>query len=208
MDFLPVFLTLKNKSCLVVGGGEVATRKITMLLRAGARVYVVARQLNSALTDFCTQQRIEHLGQDFQPIHLTDFVLVIAATDDDSLNQLVSQAAQERNIPVNVVDNPQLCTFIMPSIVDRSPLLIAISSGGQAPVLARLLRAQLETWIPSAYSRLAKVAGKFRDPVKQHFKNTEKRRFFWENIARPFYRNDLIRQRSSCGRLFIAVVTI
>lgn len=187
MDFLPVFLTLKNKPCLVVGGGEVATRKITMLLRAGARVYVVARQLNSALTDFCTQQRIEHLGQDFQPIHLADFVLVIAATDDDSLNQLVSQAAQERNIPVNVVDNPQLCTFIMPSIVDRSPLLIAISSGGQAPVLARLLRAQLETWIPSAYSRLAKMAGKFRDPVKRHFKNTEKRRFFWEKILQgPF----------------------
>ncbi|MFZ1850809.1 MAG: siroheme synthase CysG [Nitrosomonas sp.] len=187
MDFFPIFLVLKNRPCLVVGGGEVATRKITMLLRAGARVYVVARQLNAALTDFCTQQRIQYLGQDFQPIHLADFVLVIAATDDDSLNQLVSQAAQQRNIPVNVVDNPQLCTFIMPSIVDRSPLLIAISSGGQAPVLARLLRAQLETWIPSAYSRLAKVAGKFRDPVKQHFKNTEKRRFFWEKILQgPF----------------------
>lgn len=187
MDFLPIFLTLKNKLCLVVGGGDVAERKIAMLLRANARVCVIARELNETLTDRCTQRQIQHIAKEFQSIYLEGIVLVITATDDESINRLVSQAAQERNIPVNVVDNPNLCTFIMPSIVDRSPLLIAISSGGQSPVLARLLRAQLETWIPSAYGRIAQIAGKFRHQVKQHFKHTEKRRIFWEKLLQsPF----------------------
>lgn len=187
MDFLPIFLGLRNKLCLVVGGGDVAARKIAILLRANARVRVIALELNETLANSCNQQQIQHLAKDFQPIHLEGVVLVIAATDDESVNRLVSEAAQECNIPVNVVDNPQLCTFIMPSIVDRSPLVIAISSSGQSPVLARLLRAQLETWIPSAYGRIAQIAGKFRQPVKQHFSHAEKRRSFWEKILQsPF----------------------
>ena len=182
MDFLPVFLDIRNKTCLVIGGGEVAARKVSALLHAGAHVSVVATELIETLKDAQTRAEIQYIAEPFHPKLLDNAALVIAASDDFSTNQLVSSAAQARNIPVNVVDHPALCTFIMPSIVDRSPLLIAISSSGQSPVLARLLRAQLETWIPSAYGRLAQIAGKFRHQVKAHFKHAENRRIFWEKM--------------------------
>jgi uroporphyrin-III C-methyltransferase/precorrin-2 dehydrogenase/sirohydrochlorin ferrochelatase len=180
MDFLPVFLNIKNQACLVVGGGEVATRKTMLLLQAGAHVSIVSPELDAVLNKYLACGKIRHRAEYFQPGHLENIVLVIAATDDRVTNRQVSAAAQQRQIPVNVVDDPELCTFIMPSIVDRSPLLIAISSGGQSPVLARLLRAQLETMIPAAYARLAAMAGNFRSQVKQHFTHPEKRRMFWE----------------------------
>ena len=187
MDFLPIFLNIKNRTCLVVGGGEVATRKIMLLLQAGTQVSVVSPELDAALNEYLAQGKIKHCAEYFQPEHLENIVLVIAATNDRATNRRVSEAAQQRQIPVNVVDNPDLCTFIMPSIVDRSPLLIAVSSGGQSPVLARLLRAQLEIMIPVAYARLAAIAGKFRQRVKQHFTHPEKRRIFWEKTLQgPF----------------------
>ncbi|MBY0475760.1 MAG: siroheme synthase CysG [Nitrosomonas sp.] len=187
MDFLPIFLNIKDKACLVVGGGEVATRKVILLLQAGAQVSVVAPELNSALNKYVASSKISHNAECFQPRHLHNIALVIAATNNRTINQQVSEAAQQRQIPVNVVDSPKLCTFIMPSIVDRSPLIIAVSSGGQSPVLARLLRAQLETIIPVAYARIATISGKFRQHVKQHFTHSEKRRVFWEKILQgPF----------------------
>ncbi|ALQ52391.1 siroheme synthase CysG [Nitrosomonas ureae] len=187
MDYLPIFLDIKNKTCLIVGGGQVATRKVMLLLQAGAQVSVVAPELESVLDEYAAHGTINHRAKCFQPEHLHNIALVIAATNDHAINQQVSEAAQERRIPVNVVDNPALCTFIMPSIVDRSPLLIAVSSGGQSPVLARLLRAQLETMIPVAYARIATIAGKFRKRVKQHFTHPAKRRIFWETILQgPF----------------------
>jgi len=187
MDFLPIFLNIKNRTCLVVGSGEVATRKTMLLLQAGAQVSVVSPELDATLNEYLAQGKIKHCAEYFQPEHLEDIVLVIAATNDRATNRRISEAAQQRQIPVNVVDNPDLCTFIMPSIVDRSPLLIAVSSGGQSPVLARLLRAQLEIMIPAAYARLAAIAGKFRQQVKQHFTHAEKRRIFWEKTLQgPF----------------------
>ena len=180
MDFLPIFLNIKNKTCLVVGAGEVATRKIMLLLQAGAQVSVVSPELDTTLKEYLVHGKIKFCAESFQPEQLEDIVLVIAATNDRVTNRLVSETAQKRKIPVNVVDDPDLCTFIMPSIVDRSPLLIAVSSGGQSPVLARLLRAQLEIMIPVTYARLAAMAGKFRKHVKQHFTHPEKRRIFWE----------------------------
>jgi len=180
MDFLPIFLNIKNRTCLVVGGGEIATRKIMLLLQAGAKVLVVSPELSTALNEYFAQGKIKYCAEYFHPKHLDNITLVISATNDHVINQLVSETACRQQIPVNVVDNPDLCTFIMPSIVDRSPLLIAISSSGQSPVLARLLRAQLETIIPTAYARLAAIAGKFRQHVKQHFRHPEKRRIFWE----------------------------
>ena len=182
MDFLPIFLNIKNKTCLVVGAGEVATRKIMLLLQAGAQVSVVSPELDTTLKEYLVHGKIKFCAESFQPEQLEDIVLVIAATNDRVTNRLVSETAQKRKIPVNVVDDPDLCTFIMPSIVDRSPLLIAVSSGGQSPVLARLLRAQLEIMIPVAYARLAAMAGKFRKHVKKHFTHPEKRRIFWEKI--------------------------
>ena len=182
MDFLPVFLTIRNKTCLVVGGGEVAARKVALLLQAGAQVLVVSPDLCAVLRDYLVQGKIRHEATHFRSGHLQNVHLVIAATDDGSINRLVSELAQQQRIPVNVVDNPDLCSFIMPSIVDRSPLMIAISSGGQSPVLARLLRAQLETMIPVAYARVAALAGQFRQQVQRHFTYPEKRRLFWEKV--------------------------
>lgn len=182
MEFLPIFYNINNKACLVVGGGDVAERKVMLLLQAGARVSVVAPAISSALIELAARGDIDHRAEPFQSEHLRDQVLVIAATDDQALNRRVSEDCQQLRIPVNVVDNPELCTAIMPSIIDRSPLLIAISSGGKSPVLARLLRAQLETVVPVAYGRLAAMAGRFRKYVKQKITQPGKRRQFWERV--------------------------
>lgn len=182
MDFLPVFLNIKNQPCLVVGGGEIAARKVGLLLRAGARVTVVSPLLNDALTELRKAGEIQHRAAHFQESDLAGTVLAIAATDDIAVNQLISESAKQRSIPVNVVDQPELCSFILPSIIDRSPVIAAISTGGASPVLARLLRARLETLIPASYGRLAELAARFRDPVKKRFENTTQRRRFWEKI--------------------------
>lgn len=203
MDFLPVFLNVKNKACLVVGGGEVATRKVMLLLQAGARVAVVSPELDTTLNEYLTHGRIKHCAEHFQAGHLHNKILVIAATNDRTTNQSVSEAAQQRQIPVNVVDDPDLCTFIMPSIIDRSPLLIAVSSGGQSPVLARLLRAQLETMIPAAYARLAASAGKFRQHVKQHFTHPGKRRIFWERMLQGRFTEMMLAGKDQAAQAYL-----
>ena len=177
MDFLPIFLKVKGKLCLVVGGGEVATRKAGVLLDAGARVRVVAPTIKPELAP-----RVESIVARFETHHLDDVALVIAATNDPDVNQQVSQQAQLRNIPVNVVDNPELCSFIMPSILDRSPLMVAFSSGGASPVLTRMLRAKLEALIPQGYSRLTAFSARFRDTIKARFTDSAERRIFWENM--------------------------
>ena len=203
MDFLPIFFNIKNKTCLVVGAGEVATRKIMLLLQAGAKVSVVSPELDTTLKEYLVHGKIKFFAESFQPEQLEDIVLVIAATNDRVTNQLVSEAAQQRQIPVNVVDDPDLCTFIMPSIVDRSPLLIAVSSGGQSPVLARLLRAQLEIMIPVAYARLAAMAGKFRKHVKQHFTHPEKRRIFWEELLQSRFTELVLAGKDKAAQAYL-----
>ena len=179
MKYLPIFLNLKNKKCLVVGGGEVATRKATVLLQAGATIRFVTPIINPSLT---VPLGCELMVDNFQPGHFEGISLAIAATNDRNINEQISLEAQLRNIPVNVVDNPELCTFIMPSILDRSPLLVAFSTSGASPVLARLLRIKLETLIPQAYGRLASFAARFRNAVKQHIPHPSQRRIFWEEV--------------------------
>ncbi|MDO9011376.1 MAG: siroheme synthase CysG [Gallionella sp.] len=178
MDYLPIFLNVKGKLCLVVGGGEVAARKAGVLLDAGAKVRVVAPQIKDSLS---AQPGVESIVACFDALHLEGITLVIAATDDRSVNQQVSEQAHTRNIPVNVVDDPELCSFIMPAILDRSPLMVAFSSGGASPVLTRMMRGMLESMIPQNYSRLAAFAERFRQQVKQRVTNPAKRRIFWEN---------------------------
>ena len=178
MDYLPIFADVRNKLCLVVGGGEVARRKTGVLLGAGARVRVVAPQIDLALAEL---PRVEKIVARFEAQHLDGVTLVIAATNDRAVNRQVSELAHERNIPVNVVDDPELCSFIMPAILDRSPLMVAFSSGGASPVLTRMLRGKLETMIPQGYSRLAAFAERFRELVKERVANPAKRRIFWEN---------------------------
>lgn len=180
MEFLPLFTDLRNKCCLVVGGGAVALRKASLLQRAGARLRVVAPEVDSALENVVNASGGQVALRQYQQSDLDGVFLAIAATDDEPLNELVSQHCHSANIPVNVVDNPALCSFILPAIIDRSPLVIAVSSGGRSPVLARIIRAKLESSIPAAYGRLAKLVGDCRDAVKARFDDIEDRRLFWE----------------------------
>ncbi len=179
MDYLPIFMDVKGRPCIVVGGGEVALRKAGVLLDAGAKVRVVAPEFSDA---FANLPGAECVTGRFQPGHLDGAILAIAATDDSTVNKEVSRLARERNIPVNVVDNPDLCTFIMPSILDRSPLMVAFSSGGSSPVLARMLRGKLETMIPQGYGHLTAFCARLRGTVKARITNPPMRRIFWENV--------------------------
>jgi uroporphyrin-III C-methyltransferase/precorrin-2 dehydrogenase/sirohydrochlorin ferrochelatase len=179
MNYLPIFADVRDKLCLVVGGGAVAKRKAGVLLEAGAKVRVVAPQIDPALS---AQKNVEAIVARFDAKHLDGVSLVIAATDDRGVNRQVSQQAQIRKIPVNVVDDPELCSFIMPAVLDRSPLMVAFSSGGASPVLTRMMRGRLETMIPQNISRLAAFAERFREQVKREVTNPAKRRIFWENV--------------------------
>ncbi len=182
MHFLPVFLNIENRNCLVVGGGDVAARKVDLLLKARARVQLAARKLNPEIQERVDQGQIDYVGEEYYESLLNDCVLVIAATDNESLNSDISEQARQRNLPVNVVDNPPLCTFIMPSVIDRYPVQIAISTGGASPVLARLLRARLETMIPSSFGRLATLMRNVRAKVRAQIPDMRKRRRFWEDV--------------------------
>lgn len=182
MEYFPIFLDLKNRLCLLVGGGDIATRKGRLLSKAGARLRVVAPEISSELRELVAQNNGELHEREYQTNDLNDCVIAIAATDIESLNEQISNAAKARNLPVNVVDSPALCTYITPAIIDRSPLVIAISSGGESPVLARLIRAKLETLIPTSYGRLAQIASSWRDRVKARFDDGDIRRRFWEKI--------------------------
>ncbi|MGZ8172708.1 MULTISPECIES: siroheme synthase CysG [Methylobacter] len=182
MDYFPVFLKLKDQPCLVVGAGEIAARKIELLARAGAKITVIAREISPTVLSLQATHNLTLLQKSFSPADLGEFRLVVSATDNTETNCLVAKTATDQNIPVNVVDNPELCSFIFPAIIDRSPIIAAVSSGGAAPVLARLLRAKIETVIPPASGRLAGLADKFRDKVKQHIKQPAQRRIFWENV--------------------------
>ena len=168
MDALPIFLKLRDTPALVVGGGSVAERKIDLLIRAGAKVTVVAPEIGSKVEALLNQQKLHWIEDRFEPAHLSKALIAIAATDNEDVNRSVSEAARQQNLPVNVVDQPNLCTFTVPSIVDRSPVIIAIGTGGASPVLARMLKARLETLIPAAYGRLAGIAREFRDLSQPH----------------------------------------
>lgn len=182
MDFLPLFHNLQGRHVLVVGGGEIALRKARLLADAGACLRVVAPEIDSQLVALVEQSQGLVHRRGYASGDLEGAVLVIAATDDEPLNAKISRDAQARGMPVNVVDAPALCSVIFPAIVDRSPLIVAVSSAGDAPVLARLIRAKIETWIPSAYGQLAGLAKRFRQQVKQLFPDVQQRRVFWEDV--------------------------
>ena len=181
MDYLPIFLDLRGRKGLVVGGGDAAARKASLMLNAGAWVTAVSPEpLSPAFTELAGADRLIPVQAAFDTKYLDGVDVVFAASEDEALDKAVHDAARARHIPVNVVDKPSVCSFIMPSIIDRSPVMVAVSSGGEAPVLSRLLRARLETLIPAGYGRLAALAGRFKQAVRQRFTTTAERRKFWE----------------------------
>jgi uroporphyrin-III C-methyltransferase/precorrin-2 dehydrogenase/sirohydrochlorin ferrochelatase len=183
MDYFPIFIRLAGQPVLVVGGGEVAARKIDLLLRAGAQITVVAPELSESLAAKVAAGTIAHIAVEFHPDHLAGKRLAIAATNKRAVNAWVSHHADRLNIPVNVVDDRELSRFIVPAIVDRSPVVVAVGSSGDAPVLTRRLRERLEAFIPQRLGVLAKLAGKLRPLVKAKLEDASARRRFWERFV-------------------------
>ncbi len=181
MDYLPIFLDLRGRNCLVVGGSETAARKAELLLRAGAHVEVVAPELHESFGQLPHADRVRRVAEAFSPDLLDGKDALIVVESDAAIAAPIADAARARHIPVNVADKPALCSFILPSIIDRSPIMVAVSSGGASPVLARMLRARLETLIPAAYGRLSALAGRYKGRVREAIK-PQQRRAFWEKV--------------------------
>lgn len=180
MGYFPLFADLNQRAVLIVGGGEVAARKVTLLRKANADIRIVAHTLTPELAVRERHGELTWLSQQFAPEQIDEVFLVIAATSDHDLNARIEQAAEARHRLVNVVDDPSRCSFIVPAIIDRSPIVIALSSAGKAPVLIRLLRERLEALLPTCLGRMAEMAGEWRERVKQVLSTTDQRRHFWE----------------------------
>ena len=182
MNYFPLFADLTGRPVLVVGGGSVAARKIGLLLKANAQVRIVARQLNEELSELERQNKVLWIAKEFNAEQMRTVMLVIAATNDEILNHRIFHLAESQHKLVNVVDDQPHCSFIFPSIIDRNSIQIAISSGGKAPVLARLLREKLEALLPQHLGKIAEISGKWRDQVKAKLTSVTERRRFWEKM--------------------------
>jgi len=182
MDQLPIFLSLTGRACLVVGGGAMAARRSRQLLDAGARVTVNSPQLCDEVAQLAADGRIAHVASSFDARLVRGAYLVIAATDDPAVNSSVHAAGERYGRLVNAVDDPAHSHFIMPAIVERAPVVVAISTGGAAPALARRLRERLEAWLPSRLGRLAALARSWRSTVKASIVGGNERRRFWEEV--------------------------
>ncbi len=183
MRYFPLFADLQGRRVLVIGGGEVAERKVRLLLEAGAAVTIVAPELNETLDALVRDGRVSLLATRFEPAQLGGVLLAVAATDDRAVNAAVAAAGRERNVLVNVVDDAELSSYIVPAIVDRSPLVIAVSTGGAAPVLARLVRAKLEVAIDESFGVLAALLERWRTRLKTAFPDVQRRRRVYEQAV-------------------------
>lgn len=182
MDLLPIFLNIRDRKCVIVGGGSVALRKANLLSRAQARITVIATSICEELEVLCRASNGTTVHEPFTPAQLEGAALVIAATNDGATNLAVSAAAKSLNIPVNVVDEAELCSFMMPSIVDKAPVLVAISSTGTAPVLTSKLKEMIEIVIPSRIDALANLMGSYRGRIKDKLPDPDQRLQFWQDL--------------------------
>lgn len=182
MEFLPLFLNIREQHCVIVGGGEVALRKAILLIKAKANLSLISPQFISQLQDLSEEGRCKLLQEEFVAEQLEGASIVIAATNSKNTNARVAKAADKKNIPVNVVDQPELCSFIMPSIVDRSPVVVAISSSGRSPVLTRKIKELNETLISNREGQLAELLGAFREKVRNKYSDFIERVKFWESL--------------------------
>ncbi len=183
MDYYPVFLKLEGRKCLVIGGGGVAERKVRTLARCGADIYVVSPELTSGLKEMSDTGRIHHRAGFYHPTDLEDVFLVFCATDDDEINGAVAADCAARNIAVNVVDDPKRCSFVVPSVVHRGDFKLAISTGGNSPHLARVIRQDLETLFGPQFEEFTTFIGRVRKQVLQTVSDPEKRRMILNNLV-------------------------
>ncbi len=182
MDYFPLFLDARSLRCLIVGAGEVAARKLELIMKTPAHITVVAPWACDTIKRLAQNEKVTLIEREFIDSDLADKDMVFIATDKSETNQAIHDLAREQKVLVNVVDNTPLCQFITPSIVDRSPIIIAMSSGGVAPVLLRYLRQKLETVLPANLSKLGAFSEKFREKVKQTLNGVTARRYFWEDV--------------------------
>jgi uroporphyrin-III C-methyltransferase/precorrin-2 dehydrogenase/sirohydrochlorin ferrochelatase len=182
MDYLPVFMNMRDRDAVIVGGGVVASRKAALIAGSGARITVVSPDLADSMRSAIDNGGYCWIDREFVPADLDAACLVVAATDDPDTNRQVHAAATERRIPVNVVDTPALCTFILPAIVDRSPAVIAVSTGGRSPVLARFVKSLLERTLPVRLGKLAEICGELRSGVAARLTDPLARRRYWERL--------------------------
>lgn len=189
MRYFPVFMDLADQKIVVIGGGETAAQKVRLLLKTDARVVVIAPDLTAELKGFAAADKITTVNRDFMPSDLNSARLIYAATGNRIVDHGVSDAAHKLNVPVNVVDCPDACSFITPAIVDRSPVVIAVSTEGAAPVLAREIKSKLEAMLPMNFGALARFAAKLRPIVARHIESTGARRQFWQHFFKSRARN-------------------
>ena len=189
MRYFPVFMDLQDQKIVVIGGGETAAQKVRLLLKTDARVVVIAPDLIAELRGFAAGDKITAIVRNFKSSDLGSARLIYAATGNATIDRAVSRAAHRLNIPVNVVDDPDACSFITPAIVDRSPVVIAISTEGTAPVLAREIKSKLEAMLPMNFGALARFAAKLRPIVARHIQSTGARRRFWQRFFKSRARN-------------------
>jgi uroporphyrin-III C-methyltransferase/precorrin-2 dehydrogenase/sirohydrochlorin ferrochelatase len=184
MKYFPIFLDANYISAMIIGGGEVASRKIELLLKSTVNITIMSKDVCAGVERLINLHQLTWLKHNYQAGHFSQINIVIAATDDNLINEAVAEESRSLNILTNVVDQPDLCTYITPAIIDRSPMIIALSSSGSAPILVRMLREQIEKTLPQGYGKLADFCYKFRDHVKARVKGLRNRRSFWESTLR------------------------
>jgi precorrin-2 dehydrogenase / sirohydrochlorin ferrochelatase len=194
LKYYPVFLDIFGKSCAVVGGGEVAYRKAQRLLQCGARVKVIARILSPELEDLKARGEIDHIDEQYAPEYITSTFMVIGATDNREVNEQIFRDARNQNILVNIVDEPERCDFILPSIVERGDLAVAVSTGGKSPALARHLRRELEGIFGTEYETYLKIMGEIREIILARGRPSDENRKIFESFVQSDMLN-LIRQK-------------
>ena len=200
MENFPIFIDINKKPVTIFGGGEIALRKAILLVKANPSLTIISKDFSKEFQDFIKKNGLSFEYKSFDPSDIKNQTLIVAATNDKETNKAISRISQERRIPVNVVDQPKLCSFTMGSIVERDALVIAISSGGKAPVLARMIREKMEALLPASFSKLVTFSGSIRKIVKKKIKQMEKRRGFWED----FFSDNNILKKAHSNKKFTA----
>lgn len=182
-EYYPVYLNIENERCYVIGGGEVAERKVKSLLQRGARVIIISPDVTDELSNLVAGQKITHIKDSFQEKYLEEARLVIGATNDSKVNTEIYHAAQKKNILVNIVDSPAFCDFIVPSVVERGDLMIAISTSGKSPALAKKIRKEMEERYGKEYAEFLSIMGEVREKLLLTVKDQKKREKIFDNLV-------------------------
>lgn len=167
MEYFPIFLDLQDRRCLVIGGGVVGERKAEALLQAGAEVTIISPQLTDRLSVWAEEHKIVHIGRKYRSGDLVGFALIFVATDDSTISEVVQKEGRARGIWVNAADDPTHCDFILPSILRRGELVIAVATGGLSPALSRSIREELEQYLTEDYGVLLQIVAEVRETLKR-----------------------------------------